>query len=82
MTHLTTEQLQAIQTKVDSMLEAIIERLEGSAQLQAAVRHVMRAGDDVYCPRLSNWLLTTRLWRIRCCSRLSGHWPTCRQREQ
>ncbi len=36
MTHLTTEQLQAIQTKVDSMLEAIIERLEGSTQLQAA----------------------------------------------
>ena len=36
MTHLTTEQLQAIQTKVDSMLEAIIERLEGSRQLQAA----------------------------------------------
>jgi len=42
MTHLTTEQLQTIQTKADSMLEAIIERLEGSTQLQACppARHV------------------------------------------
>ena len=46
MTHLTTEQLQAIQTKADSMLEAIIERLEGSTQLQAALRHVMQASGD------------------------------------
>jgi len=47
MTYLTTEQLQNIQAKADSMLDAIIERLEGSTQLQAALRHVMQAGDDV-----------------------------------
>ncbi len=46
MTHLTTEQLQNIQVKADSMLEAIIERLGGSTQLQAALRHVMRASDE------------------------------------
>jgi len=46
MTHLTTEQLQAIQTKADSMLDAIIERLEGSTQLQAALRHVMQDSGD------------------------------------
>jgi len=46
MTHLTTEQLQNIQVKADSMLEAIIERLEGSTQLQAALRHVMQDSDD------------------------------------
>ena len=28
------------------MLDAIIERLEGSTQLQAALRHVMQADDD------------------------------------
>ena len=44
MTHLTTEQLQTIQTKADSMLDAIIERLEGSTQLQATLRNVMQAG--------------------------------------
>ena len=46
MTHLTTEQLQTIQAKADSMLDVIIERLEGSTQLQAALRHVMQAGND------------------------------------
>ncbi len=46
MTPPTTEQLQNIQTKANSMLEAIIERLEGSIQLQAALRHVMQASDD------------------------------------
>ena len=46
MTHLTTEQLQTIQTKADSMLDAIIERLEDSTQLQATLRDVMQAGDD------------------------------------
>ncbi len=46
MTYLTTEQLQNIQAKADSMLDAIIERLEGSTQLQAALRHVLQAGDD------------------------------------
>jgi len=46
MTHLTTEQLQTIQTKADSMLDAIIERLEGSIQLQAALRHDMQVSDD------------------------------------
>ena len=44
MTHLTAEQLQSIQTKADSMLDAIIERLEGSTQLQAALRDVIQAG--------------------------------------
>ena len=47
MTHLTAEQLQSIQTKADSMLDAIIERLEGSAQLQAALRDVIQVGGDV-----------------------------------
>ena len=46
MTHLTTEQLQNIQAKADSMLEAIIERLDGSTQLQAALRHVMQDSGD------------------------------------
>ena len=47
MTHLITEQLQSIQTKADSMLDAIIERLEGSIQLQAALRDVIQVGGDV-----------------------------------
>ncbi len=46
MTHLTTEQLQNIQAKADSMLDAIIESPEGSTELQSAVRHIMRASDD------------------------------------
>ena len=43
LTHLTSEQLQNIQAKADSILEAIIERLEGSTELQFAVRHIRRA---------------------------------------
>ena len=46
MTHLTTEQLQTIQAKANSMLDAVIERLEGSTQQQTAVRHVMQDSDD------------------------------------
>ena len=35
-----------IQAKADSLLDAIIECLEGSTQLQTAVRHVMQVSDD------------------------------------
>ncbi len=58
MTHLTTEQLQAIQAKADSMLEVIIESLEGSTELQSGTScgPVM-----THCPSFSNCLLTNRL---------------------
>ena len=48
MTELTTEQLQALQAEAHRTLDALLENVEGNAELQSAVRKVMRAdGQEV-----------------------------------
>jgi len=68
MTPRTTEQLQTIQAKAGSILDAIIESPEGNTNLQSGTscRRVVMNGQ-----RFSEWLMRNRLWRISCCSRLN-----------